>query len=1178
MPSVEVHPPQHEGSTGPSNTPGHHNQQQHQYGHQQFPSSPSVYGSQKNHHLLHPAQSPSSGTLQHHQAKHEAFVGQHHQPMTKSNKAQKKALTIHIDTPHVGPNGMPLVYGSSPAGPGKIKGWVRFSANYDCKGKDILIIYEARAEASWSTIENKKMVHHHTREDFGYQTWTLPLKHTKEGGSTIIAGDYEKAFEVLLAKPSPPSPPSPTNLTSARSSTSSLTTTVTSSVPRSPASHTPSGGQGATTAAGPVSPTTTLCRDPLDTSSSAAVFKTRAATALPSSSYGIHARMRYTIRAILQRPFPSSNVEASQEIWVLHTSLPSIPASPPKAPLVIIPSTESKKRQPSSGSASHRRTNSLAKTSEGGAGREVLESASSDGVVLASQTTTTNTTSSSADFSENSAKPSSKDSEKAVAGEPSSSLQENTNKSPSEGGGLGNVLTSVNVFRYIPTSLPAVDTIKKKIGTSIDKAEQLLMFSSSKLSSAPTPATPDESPSSSSSSSDESSTKDAGQLTATATTVTASVASSSSSSSSSSEKEDMNAATTAAVRANNVDGTLGKSGDSRRHSMQPPSPPAVQAVKAKEQSIHRSTSLPSTRGLQGNDPLDKDRKSVLLSLRRGSNDKGQPHRMDTLHDRRLKDKERNKKKKKAPLTDIEYTGLWEVFQMPYCLSLPSETVYLGQRVPLRIRFGPFPWAAKEHASDSSDSSDSSPSESSLAYRRKQRGMTRRSAKDRRMSTSSSSSSLDGTDSYMQQPRFRVTRGTLKLVEHILLRKVDHIEVLQRQRMPSASRHYQQASENHAGSTTAVANPSSSRQRQQVSITNTGDSSNTAAGASPQLIGGTGGRFSIRRLVQRHNHSGNNNNHRHSEYLERLHDEGHHLYTQGSNSNQYLSVRDSRAAVGPAATASSSPVSANFPHHHNHNLLHPQETNASAAKSSGFGLRLWPMAKKTIIREDKKAGRHSVDFGDLSHQQGDRNTSTDALHQLQNLQPVQGHPMSSSVPAGRSSGASTKPMTTKVISQVEARFKTEVMTLPLDMFLTQAGTKDGPVLLGENESVKKNNRHLEGEDKEQELEQEGRQDYWETIVWFTIPDPSKVSPYTQTTNIVKSHTLQLILGCSLEVPASSRSRDDDDSDESNSDDDVHPPSSLPVSLQHLAARPGAVITKPFRLELDLYLTGPPVPSC
>jgi len=64
--------------------------------------------------------------------------------------AKKKALTIHIDTDLVGPHGMPLVYGSTPEKIGSLKGSVRFSSNYDCKGRDIQIIYEAWTESSWT--------------------------------------------------------------------------------------------------------------------------------------------------------------------------------------------------------------------------------------------------------------------------------------------------------------------------------------------------------------------------------------------------------------------------------------------------------------------------------------------------------------------------------------------------------------------------------------------------------------------------------------------------------------------------------------------------------------------------------------------------------------------------------------------------------------------------------------------------------------------------------------------------------------------------------------------------------------------------------------------------------------------------------------------------------------------
>jgi len=65
-------------------------------------------------------------------------------------EAKQKTLSIHIATDHIGPHGMPLVYGSTPDKIGTIKGVVRFSSNYDCRGRDIVIMYEAKAEAQWT--------------------------------------------------------------------------------------------------------------------------------------------------------------------------------------------------------------------------------------------------------------------------------------------------------------------------------------------------------------------------------------------------------------------------------------------------------------------------------------------------------------------------------------------------------------------------------------------------------------------------------------------------------------------------------------------------------------------------------------------------------------------------------------------------------------------------------------------------------------------------------------------------------------------------------------------------------------------------------------------------------------------------------------------------------------------
>ncbi|CAO3570702.1 unnamed protein product [Mortierella alpina] len=207
--------------------------------------------------------------------------------------AKKKALTIHIDTDLVGPHGMPLVYGSTPEKIGSLKGSVRFSSNYDCKGRDIQIIYEAWTESSWTSVVNKKLVHHHTKDVFGYQTWTLPLIHTKNNGSTVVSGVYKKDFEVLLIHPCDRVRHS---FDSARSSCSSSSSAASST-------HE---SQSTSTA-----------------SSAASVASSSASTLLPSSSYSPHSKIKYTIRAVLQRPFPSlSNVETSQEVWVVNDAPP----------------------------------------------------------------------------------------------------------------------------------------------------------------------------------------------------------------------------------------------------------------------------------------------------------------------------------------------------------------------------------------------------------------------------------------------------------------------------------------------------------------------------------------------------------------------------------------------------------------------------------------------------------------------------------------------------------------------------------------------------------------------------------------------------------------------------------------------------------------------------------------
>ncbi|KAG9062161.1 hypothetical protein KI688_006493 [Linnemannia hyalina] len=223
--------------------------------------------------------------------------------------AKKKSLSIHIDTSLIGPHGMPLVYGSTPNHIGSIRGSVRFSSNYDCKGRDIQIIYEAWSESRWTAMENKKVVQHRSRKVLGSQTWSFPLVHTKSNGSTVVRGDYEQEFEAHFIKPSPSNPSTSSTRTSCDSTSSRSTTSSSNSTHSHSLNHlrTP-----------PLSCSSSAISIHSTTSTSSTSSRTN--TTLPSSSTNPNLTVKYTIRAVLTRPFPSSNVEASQEVWVVHSN------------------------------------------------------------------------------------------------------------------------------------------------------------------------------------------------------------------------------------------------------------------------------------------------------------------------------------------------------------------------------------------------------------------------------------------------------------------------------------------------------------------------------------------------------------------------------------------------------------------------------------------------------------------------------------------------------------------------------------------------------------------------------------------------------------------------------------------------------------------------------------------
>ncbi|KAF9302087.1 hypothetical protein BGZ74_005877 [Mortierella antarctica] len=473
---------------------------------------------------------------------------------------RRKSLSIHIATDHVGPHGMPLVYGSTPEKVGTIKGTVRFSCNYDCKGKDIIIIYEAVAEGHWEALENKKIVRHQTREILGHQVWQFPLVHTRPGGSTVAAGEYAKDFEVLLVRPSETTAKlSPFHSPESKGNRSSL-----HSVDFSPV----------------ILPS--LILPPTHRERTLPPM-------MPSTSHSPQANIKYTVRAILQRPFPSiTNVEASQEIWVLHSSLPppALLLPPNLLPDAITPSQPADKAQ-----------------------RE----ASPDQAIPSTAEPT---------------------------------------KDPSTPGTLLSIPS-----RVIKSALSAL---------------------------LPSKRSPLASPSS---------------------------------------NEDIDSKDNDKAEKEKKEKTV--------------SSPTIAALSISPIPAH-ATFPPTLAGPSPSSPPPSSEAPTLPSPAASS-------RSEDSAD-----------------TEIQYTGVWEPFDIPYCFSLPSETVYLGQRVPLTIQFGP---CGHEHVR----SRNKKRGDTNGKQKRKQKDKYRNQQKEATTSSASSSRYVK----YASQPgsRFVVKKGILKLIEHTLLREV-----------------------------------------------------------------------------------------------------------------------------------------------------------------------------------------------------------------------------------------------------------------------------------------------------------------------------------------------------------------------------------------------------------------------
>ncbi|KAF8946774.1 hypothetical protein BGZ47_011437 [Haplosporangium gracile] len=893
-------------------------------------------------------------------------------PSTPSQK--QKSLSIHIATDHIGPSKMPLVYGSTPERVGSIRGTVRFSTNYPCKGKDIVIMYEAKAEAQWSALENKKVVRHQTEEILGYHIWHFPLEHTKTGGSTVAVGVYEKEFEIPLVHPSSAAAAAISSPSSLRNNNHN-NNNPSSSSPSSPSASSSAGSAAATPSKinSALMPHTTTITGMVGAKPVGPVSaSTAAAGLLPSSSYSPQARIKYTVRAILQRPFPSiTHVEASQEVWVLHSSLP------PQFPLStsLSPSNSTTRRSHSNTSSKNRRRS--AKTNTTSAATTTATTA----------TTTTNPT----------------PSEKA-ANKESSKYPDNSEILKSQP--LLSLPLPSQVLKSALAMLPSIDLSRSK----------LFSISKSGSSSAST-SEPASGPGSGTTGASSSSQPSTSVTTATPATTTTAATSS---------------ATTTMTPIKDSTDTTSEAGPSS--SCSSVSSPRLNSRDSNYHAYHIE---------------DADNENIA-----------------------------------------DYTGVWEAFDIPYSLSLPSEMVYLGQVVPLTIRFGPH------------------------------RGYC---------SSERNKQQEQGNGGHQDTPsrRFVVKKGVLRLVEHTLLREVTTAQV-----PPPKSGSAQNKDHNKSlAMMTTNAHASSQATLEQIfeDDGSTKDSAHRRAFSEQQPHLNINNNGKSKRMIPLFGKRQDQN----AIYQE----QGYH------GSHSHLPLPDG----GDSGVAQQQQRNTKTQHQHQLSLPGGGDAQSSSHKHEG-----------DLRRSFFKPNRHSMDV------------ST-------------GRPVSMVNPYGPTNSSNPR-----IVSSIEAKFKTEVMLLSLTPFLQRqeqwyqrqikntaaaaAGDKDVAQQENSNDDDDDEERgdvYVEEEDVGEDIED----GVWQTTIWVPIPGPSAMATFTETKNIVKTHTLQLILLCGLgeeikpvPVPVPAVVAQGEVEADSGSDSVARSVSAASLSK----------VNKEFRLEMDLHVTGPRSP--
>lgn len=462
-------------------------------------------------------------------------------------------------------------------------------------------------------------------------------------------------------------------------------------------------------------------------------------------------------------------------------------------------------------------------------------------------------------------------------------------------------------------------------------------------------------------------------------------------------------------------------------------------------------------------------------------------------------------------------------------------MYVGQKVPLTIRFGP-------RKGDRRRRRDAAGVYNKGDRKKHRRPEHKHDEDDDNYAHARENSPPGGV------PRFVVKKGVLKLVEHSLLREV-----------------------------TVMPAPSKLRNRKQ---------------AIP--------------IASANNNNNNHNNNNQDIPFDRRARKQVSEQSPSPGLNAHGGIIDGNVSTPPSSISKKrskaliyQEKSYNGSHSHLYDLLHQESKNhqdqSKTPSSTAAGAQLDRRRSTDLKRLFFKPKRHSMDFST-------ERSSTP----IRDLPLTASPPMSPTVPTAH--GLPPPPVSTRIISTIESKFKTEVMNMPLTTLIQQREARyqrrlrrklrrahgDGAgTLTGEHGAIDGEEKEGggDGDDEDDETENEDERErqeeedgarnedegVWQTTVWIQLPGPAELATCTETKHIVKKHTLQLILLCGL-VGGHLSPSGSFTTDSAAGGGGGHGPAGTIVGgtlSDKVITQPG--VNKEFRLEMDLHVTGPRVPA-